>query len=95
MAARRQRRARRAQGGRRQPGGPAVAGGRIARLAPPIRLSVGKSTLRSLTRAVSQIAVNDPKVAGVRLLGSSSELYIWGQAPGSTNLILWDKDTVP
>ena len=74
---------------------PLALGADIARLGPPIRLSVGKSTLRSLTRAVSQIAVNDPKVAGARLLGSSSELYIWGLAPGSTNLILWDKDHRP
>src|SRR5450830_1091557 len=74
---------------------PLSLGADIARLGPPIRLSVGKSTLRSLTRAVSQIAVNDPKVAGARLLGSSSELYIWGLAPGSTNLILWDKDHRP
>ncbi|MCC7600346.1 type II and III secretion system protein family protein [Janthinobacterium sp. FW305-129] len=74
---------------------PLSLGGDIARLGPPIRLSVGKSTLRSLTRAVSQIAVNDPKVAGARLLGSSSELYIWGLAPGSTNLILWDKEHRP
>ena len=74
---------------------PLALGADIARLGAPIRLSVGKSTLRSLTRAVSQIAVNDPKVAGARLLGSSSELYIWGLAPGSTNLILWDKDHRP
>ena len=74
---------------------PLSLGADIARLGPPIRLSVGKSTLRSLTRAVSQIAVNDPKVAGARLLGSSSERYIGGLAPGSTNLILWDKDNRP
>ncbi|MGK5080381.1 type II and III secretion system protein family protein [Janthinobacterium sp. HLX7-2] len=74
---------------------PLSLGADIARLGPAIRLSVGKSTLRSLTRPVSQIAVNDPKVAGARMLGSSSELYIWGLAPGSTNLILWDKDHRP
>lgn len=74
---------------------PLSLGADIARLGPPIRISVGKSTLRSLTRPVSQIAINDPKVAGARMLGTSSELYVWGVAPGSTNLILWDKNNKP
>ena len=74
---------------------PLSLGADIVRLGPPIRISVGKSTLRSLTRPVSQIAINDPKVAGARMLGTSSELYVWGVAPGSTNLILWDKSHKP
>ena len=74
---------------------PLSLGADIARLGPAIKISVGKSTLRSLTRPVSQIAVNDPKVAGARMLGTSSELYVWGVSPGSTNLILWDKDHRP
>ena len=74
---------------------PLSLGADIARLGPAIKIAVGKSTLRSLTRPVSQIAVNDPKVAGARMLGSSSELYVWGVSPGSTNLILWDKDHRP
>ena len=78
-----------------EPAIPLSLGADIARLGPPIRISVGKSTLRSLTRPVSQIAVNDPKVAGARMLGTSSELYVWGVAPGSTNLILWDKNHKP
>lgn len=78
-----------------EPAGPLSLGEDIARLGPAIRISVGKSTLRSLTRPVSQIAVNDPKVAGARMLGTSSELYVWGIAPGSTNLILWDKNHKP
>ena len=78
-----------------EPSAPLSLGADIARLGPPIRISVGKSTLRSLTRPVSQIAINDPKVAGARMLGTSSELYVWGVAPGSTNLILWDKNHKP
>ena len=74
---------------------PLSLGADIARLGPAIKIAVGKSTLRSLTRPVSQIAVNDPKVAGARMLGTSSELYVWGVSPGSTNLILWDKDHRP
>ena len=53
---------------------PLSLGTDIARLGPAIKIAVGKSTLRSLTRPVSQIAVNDPKVAGARMLGTSSEL---------------------
>ena len=74
---------------------PLSLGADIPRLGPAIKIAVGKSTLRSLTRPVSQIAVNDPKVAGARMLGTSSELYVWGVSPGSTNLILWDKDHRP
>ena len=74
---------------------PLALGADIPRLGAPIRIAVGKSTLRSLSRPVSQIAVNDPKVAGARMLGSASELYVWGVAPGSTNLILWDKQQRP
>ena len=64
----------------------------IARLGPAIRIAAGKSTLRKLNLPVSQIAVNDPKVAGARMLGTSSQLFVWGLAPGSTNLILWDRE---
>lgn len=74
---------------------PLALGADIPRLGAPIRIAVGKSTLRSLSKPVSQIAVNDPKVAGARMLGSASELYVWGVAPGSTNLILWDKQQRP
>jgi pilus assembly protein CpaC len=74
---------------------PLSLGADIPRLGAPIRIAVGKSTLRSLSRPVSQIAVNDPKVAGARMLGNASELYVWGVAPGSTNLILWDKQQRP
>jgi len=77
------------------PSAPLSLGDDIPRLGPAIKIAVGKSTLRSLTRPVSQIAVNDPKVAGARLLGTSSELYVWGVSPGSTNLILWDRDHRP
>ncbi|KAB8042816.1 type II and III secretion system protein family protein [Janthinobacterium aquaticum] len=80
----------------RQPAAPALSlGGEIARLGPPIRIAIGKSTLRQLNRPLAQIAVNDPKVAGARLLGTSSQLFVWGVAPGSTNLILWDKNQQP
>ena len=70
-------------------------GADIARLGAPVRIAVGKSTLRSLSLPVSQIAVNDPRVAGARMLGSSSQLFVWGLAPGSTNLILWDRRQRP
>lgn len=70
-------------------------GADIARLGAPVRIAVGKSTLRSLSLPVSQIAVNDPRVAGARMLGSSSQLFVWGLAPGSTNLILWDRQQRP
>ncbi|NHQ90430.1 type II and III secretion system protein family protein [Janthinobacterium lividum] len=70
-------------------------GADIARLGEPVRIAVGKSTLRSLSLPVSQIAVNDPRVAGARMLGSSSQLFVWGLAPGSTNLILWDRQQRP
>ena len=75
---------------------PAMAlGDDIARLGAPVRIAVGKSTLRKLSLPVSQIAVNDPRVAGARMLGTSSQLFVWGLAPGSTNLILWDRQQRP
>ncbi|MGK5073564.1 type II and III secretion system protein family protein [Janthinobacterium sp. ZB1P44] len=74
---------------------PMSLGADIARLGAPVRIAVGKSTLRSLSLPVSQIAVNDPRVAGARMLGSSSQLFVWGLAPGSTNLILWDRQQRP
>ncbi|QKY02565.1 type II and III secretion system protein family protein [Janthinobacterium lividum] len=70
-------------------------GADIARLGAPVRIAVGKSTLRNLSLPVSQIAVNDPRVAGARMLGTSSQLFVWGLAPGSTNLILWDRQQRP
>ncbi|OEZ81546.1 type II secretion system protein D precursor [Janthinobacterium sp. HH104] len=70
-------------------------GADIARLGEPVRIAVGKSTLRKLSLPVSQIAVNDARVAGARMLGSSSQLFVWGLAPGSTNLILWDRQQRP
>lgn len=59
-------------------------------LAPPMSLTVGKSTLLRLPAPIDRISVGNPAVADVTLT-SNRELYVLGKSMGSTNVILWRK----
>jgi len=50
---------------------------------------VGESRVYQLERPITRVAVGDPEVADY-ILFSSSELYLLGKKPGTTNLVLWD-----
>ncbi|MRW92579.1 type II and III secretion system protein family protein [Duganella sp. FT80W] len=68
----------------------ATAAGPTVELAKEVTLAAGKSTLMRLPSPAARIAVGDAKVADVILL-NPSEVYMLGKAPGSTNLIIWNR----
>jgi len=50
---------------------------------------VGESKVFRLDRPIKRVAVGNPDVADY-ILFDSSELYLLGKKPGTTNLVLWD-----
>ncbi len=63
-----------------------------AEVGPAMNLVIGKSTLLRLPAPISRISVGNPAVADVTLI-SSRELYLLGKTYGTTNVILWGRDT--
>ncbi len=61
-----------------------------AEIAPPVSVTVGKSTLIRLPGPIERISIGNPTVLDVTLT-SDRELYILGKSFGSTNLMLWRK----
>lgn len=59
-------------------------------IAPPMQLTVGKSTLLRTPQDVSRISVGNPETADVVLL-NAREVYLLGKRTGSTNVFLWSK----
>lgn len=59
-------------------------------MAPPMRLTAGKSTLLKLTEPITRISVGNPEVADVVLI-NPREVYLLGKKSGSTNVFLWAK----
>ena len=64
---------------------------RRVELAPQMNLYEGKSTLMRLPSPATRLSVGDSRIADVILL-NPSEVYMLGKSPGSTNLIIWDKN---
>ena len=60
-------------------------------IGPSMTITEGKSTLMRLAYPVKKMAVGDARIADVILL-NKSEVYMVGKSPGSTNLILWNKN---
>ncbi len=61
-----------------------------AEVAPPITLTVGKSTLVRLPAPIERISLGNPAVLDVTLTGTR-ELYLLGKTFGSSNVMLWRK----
>jgi pilus assembly protein CpaC len=75
----------------RRASGPAPRGGTPRQSEPvTIALAEGKSLLRQFDWPVARYAVGDPCVADAMLV-NSQQLYLLGKRPGSTNVILWNK----
>lgn len=60
-------------------------------IAPQMALVEGKSTLMRLPYPAQRMSVGDSRIADAILL-NKNEVYLVGKAPGSTNLILWNKN---
>jgi len=52
---------------------------------------VGRSQIIKLPQPAQRIAVSDPRVADYVLV-APTQLYIFGKAPGTTTLLVWNKD---
>ena len=59
-----------------------------------VQAVVGHVVVLPLPEPVSRVVVGDPRVADYRLI-SHKELYVLGQAVGTTNLVLWRQDGTP
>ena len=57
-------------------------------LAPAMNISAGKSALLRLPDEATRISVGNPAVADIMLL-SGSELYLLGKTVGTTNVVVW------
>jgi pilus assembly protein CpaC len=68
---------------------PMVSG--AAPMPQQVMLAEGKSLLRQVDWPVARYAVGDPCVADVMLV-SPQQLYLLGKRPGTTNVILWNKN---
>jgi pilus assembly protein CpaC len=55
-----------------------------------LALTEGKSVLRQLDWPVARYAVGDPCIADAMLV-NPQQLYLLGKRPGTTNIILWNK----
>jgi pilus assembly protein CpaC len=64
---------------------------RGAEIAPPVTLTVGRSTLMRLPGPIDRLSIGNPAVLDVTLTGPR-ELYLLGKTFGSTNVMLWRKD---
>ncbi len=57
-------------------------------MAPPLRLTAGKSMLLQLTENAERLSVGNPEVADVVLI-NPREIYLLGKKSGHTNLLVW------
>ncbi len=57
-------------------------------MAPPLRLTTGKSLLLQLSEGAARLSVGNPDVADVVLI-NNREIYLLGKKPGHTNLLVW------
>ncbi|MEY2619408.1 MAG: hypothetical protein RL522_2410 [Pseudomonadota bacterium] len=57
-------------------------------MAPPLRLTAGKSMLLQLTENAERLSVGNPDVADVVLI-NPREIYLLGKKSGLTNLLVW------
>jgi len=57
-------------------------------VAPPLTLTVGKSTVLRLAGPIDRISIGNPAVLDVTMTGPR-ELYLLGKAFGSSNVMLW------
>ena len=58
------------------------------RIAPPLRLTTGKSMLLQLSENAARLSVGNPDVADVMLI-NPREIYLLGKKTGLTNLLVW------
>jgi pilus assembly protein CpaC len=61
-----------------------------AEIAPPVTLTMGKSTLVRLPAPIERISIGNPNVLDVTLTGTR-ELYLLGKSLGASNVMLWRK----
>lgn len=59
-------------------------------IAPPMNLSVGKSTLLRVHENLTRISVGNPETADVILI-NPREVYLLGKHAGTTNIFMWEK----
>lgn len=59
-------------------------------VAPPLRLTVGKSALVRLPADAARLSIGNPEVADVMLI-NPREVYMLGRKFGSTNVFVWTK----
>ena len=59
-------------------------------IAPPMQLTLGKSSVLRLPEDVTRISVGNPEIADVILI-NPQELYVLGRKIGATNLFLWTR----
>ncbi|MBI5278020.1 MAG: type II and III secretion system protein family protein [Burkholderiales bacterium] len=59
-------------------------------VAPPLRLTVGKSALVRLQADASRVSIGDPNLADVTMI-NPREVYVLGKKFGSTNMFVWSK----
>jgi pilus assembly protein CpaC len=57
-------------------------------MAPPLRLTAGKSMLLQLSENAERLSVGNPDVADVMLI-NPREIYLLGKKSGHTNLMVW------
>lgn len=57
-------------------------------MAPPLRLTAGKSMLLQLSESAERLSVGNPDVADVVLI-NPREIYLLGKKSGQTNLLVW------
>jgi pilus assembly protein CpaC len=57
-------------------------------MAPPMRLTAGKSMLLQLSENAARLSVGNPDVADVMLI-NPREIYLLGKKSGHTNLLVW------
>lgn len=67
-----------------------VAGGRIQNATSGVMLAVGRGTLISLSRPMSDVFVADPSIADIQVR-SPRLLYVFGKGPGETTVYATDK----
>src|SRR3546814_3412792 len=67
-----------------------VGGSRIQNAASGVMLAVGRGTLVTLSRPMSDVFVADPAIADIQVR-SPRLLYIFGKGPGETNVYATDK----
>jgi len=59
-------------------------------VAPPLRLTSGKSALVRLPAEANRISIGNPEVADVMLI-NPREVYLLGKKVGTTNVFVWTK----